>query len=172
MTIAYECEDMRQKLNIEIVKEDRETGAKLAGAEFTLTDFWGRKVAAAVTDKNGVARFYDLAEGTYRAYESKAPDGYRVNTGFRPTFKLAYDADGAETLTWMEACADEKIPPTPATPAPKQTVRAPKTGDDSKPFLWLAICAAAAIAAAVSLIAMRKKKETDAYDEADEADGE
>jgi hypothetical protein len=156
VTLTAECENIRQKLNIEVIKEDAQTGERLEGGEFTLYDFWGKTIAVAITDKDGIARFSDLSEGTVRIKETKAPAGYQINTDFHPTVKLAYDADGAEVLTWKDVCKETKVPPTPTTPTP--AIRhLPKTGDNSHMILWLVIAGASA-AVLIGLGAVRRHR--------------
>lgn len=152
------CENTRQRLNIEIIKEDVETGKKLAGVEFALTGEDGKLIRKAVSDKTGLAVFYDLPAGRYTVRETKAPEGYALGTAFGPVFDLAYDASGAEVMTWKSVCGDSKIQLTSEpTPAPKNS-SAPKTGDKSSPLIWLLIAAAAMSATLAAVSRLRGKK--------------
>lgn len=59
-----------------VMKED-EDGKPLAGAEFTLYDFAGKKIASAVSGSNGLVEFTGLAAySNFTIRETKAPDGY------------------------------------------------------------------------------------------------
>lgn len=63
---------------IQITKEDADTGALLAGAEFTVEKN-GSIIGTYVTDVSGLATTEELEPGTYTVYESKAPNGYTLN---------------------------------------------------------------------------------------------
>ncbi|MBF2604549.1 LPXTG cell wall anchor domain-containing protein [Listeria seeligeri] len=64
-----------KKGQLEITKVDKKTGAKLAGAEFTLTDNAGQKQVS-VTSKEGLASFEIKANKVYSLTETKNPEGY------------------------------------------------------------------------------------------------
>ncbi|MHC5253137.1 MSCRAMM family protein [Listeria kieliensis] len=64
-----------QKGKLQIIKVDKETGKKLAGAEFTFTSDQGEKQVA-VTDENGFAEFHMKKLATYTIKETKNPKGY------------------------------------------------------------------------------------------------
>jgi uncharacterized surface anchored protein len=145
VVFSESAEDVKQKLNIEITKEDSATRAKLSGAEFTLYDSAGMAISTAISDGGGIARFKNLSEGTYSARETKAPQGYSINTEFQATFKLAYDQNASETLTWKAVCGDSKAP---STPALKNAGNVPKTGDGFSPLpLILALLLSASLIA-------------------------
>lgn len=97
-----------ENLTITGLKLDGESGKaaakgknSLAGAEITLVNeskndiYYGKKrvkpgevVATAVTDESGRYTFAGLPSGTYRLHESKAPEGYALNTDWRPVVRL------------------------------------------------------------------------------------
>ncbi|MBC1831862.1 LPXTG cell wall anchor domain-containing protein [Listeria seeligeri] len=60
---------------LKVTKVDKKTGAKLAGAEFTLTDNAGQKQVS-VTSKEGLASFEIKANKVYSLTETKNPKGY------------------------------------------------------------------------------------------------
>ncbi|HHW4424965.1 TPA: SpaA isopeptide-forming pilin-related protein [Listeria monocytogenes] len=64
-----------KKGQLEITKVDKNTRAKLAGAEFTLTDNNGVKQVA-VTSNEGLANFELKANKVYSLTETKTPAGY------------------------------------------------------------------------------------------------
>lgn len=63
---------------IKVVKKDKRTGEKLAGAEFTVYDEKGNEIKTGETDKDGEVVFDKLNPGTYTVEETKAPDGYKL----------------------------------------------------------------------------------------------
>lgn len=65
---------------IEITKTDSTTGAKLSGAEYDIIDSAGRVAAHVVTRSDGVAITANLPRGDYRIVETRAPDGYILET--------------------------------------------------------------------------------------------
>src|SRR5699024_239561 len=65
---------------IQIIKEDSETGALLAGAEFTIYNDRGEEVGTYETNVDGVATSKELDAGTYTVSETKAPEGYALNS--------------------------------------------------------------------------------------------
>lgn len=84
----------RQKVAIEVMKKDKDTGTALAGAEFTLyaaEDIYsyddellvhaGEKIEAAVSGEDGKASFVaDMPLTKYEIRETKAPIGYASTT--------------------------------------------------------------------------------------------
>lgn len=65
------------KGSVSLVKEDSETKATLAGAEFELQDKAGNTLRSnLITDNAGKLNITDLALGDYRLVETKAPVGY------------------------------------------------------------------------------------------------
>jgi len=64
---------------VTITKTD-EAGKPLAGAEFTLYNSKGEAIAKAISNNQGAAAFDNLPEGAYTARETKAPEGYEINT--------------------------------------------------------------------------------------------
>lgn len=67
--------------DIKITKQDSTNASiLLPGAEFTLYTKNGIRVKTAVSDENGSVKFTDVAYGEYDIKETKAPDGYNINT--------------------------------------------------------------------------------------------
>lgn len=109
--------------DIELAKRDWETGegealggATLKGAEFEIinasnnavvyngeTYEVGEVVTTITTDETGYVKAEDLAYGTYLIRESKAPEGYVVNTQW---FALVTIRDEGEVISGTEACPD------------------------------------------------------------------
>ncbi|APX73289.1 SpaA isopeptide-forming pilin-related protein [Companilactobacillus allii] len=72
--------------SILIQKLDLETGHKLNGAEFEITQTSGNEVGKTWTttaDDNGLYHVSDLPYGTYTIQETKAPDGYILDSSIR-----------------------------------------------------------------------------------------
>ena len=84
-------ENVPKMASFTIVKTDKkDPNKKLAGARFKLLD--GPEV---VTDANGEAVFNNIRPGTYTIFETKAPNGYKVNQEY-PTINI--DKDGKISL--------------------------------------------------------------------------
>ncbi|WP_206913072.1 hypothetical protein IGL98_000753 [Enterococcus sp. DIV0840] len=65
--------------NLEVVKKD-EAGAILAGAEFDVYNAADELVGKITTDANGIGQLNDLPYGIYKLIETKAPEGYELDT--------------------------------------------------------------------------------------------
>ncbi|GFZ29882.1 membrane protein [Clostridium zeae] len=79
---VYEVEaiiDSKIKADITIKKVD-ESGNPLLGAEFTLYDSEGKVVNSAVSGNDGTLIFKAVVYGNYTIKETKAPNGYSVNS--------------------------------------------------------------------------------------------
>ncbi|WP_258958637.1 SpaA isopeptide-forming pilin-related protein, partial [Bacillus wiedmannii] len=74
LTVENELVDVG---NVEITKVDKETKDALADAVFEIEDAAGQVVAKITTDKKGHAQVTNLAVGTYKLVEVKAPKGYK-----------------------------------------------------------------------------------------------
>src|SRR5699024_822696 len=65
--------------NIEVLKVDDEENV-LEGAEFTLYEEDGTAVETKSTDEDGMITFESLEAGNYYVQETKAPEGYELDT--------------------------------------------------------------------------------------------
>lgn len=73
--VTGDTEIMNEDTFVEIVKEN-EKGDKLEGAEFELSEYNGKFLAKAKTDKDGKITVRRLPAGKYILKETKAPNGY------------------------------------------------------------------------------------------------
>lgn len=99
--LAYLEDDVQEYTFPVQIKKTNEEQAPLEGAEFTLTRTdagtkTGTNTYTIATDKNGIAQFDRLDEGTYSVRETKAPAGYAVNPDtFTVKITPEYNADGS-----------------------------------------------------------------------------
>ncbi|NVQ51297.1 collagen binding domain-containing protein [Listeria monocytogenes] len=67
--------------SVKIIKQDSENGVRLAGAEFSLIAENGETLQTNLkTDEAGELEVNNLAPGNYRIQETKAPDGYQLES--------------------------------------------------------------------------------------------
>ncbi|HCC34800.1 MAG TPA: hypothetical protein DEQ02_03880 [Ruminococcaceae bacterium] len=129
--------------NVKLIKTDKATGAKLAGAVFELYDPDGNLLGIYTTDQNGEIFIPDLPYGFgYKLTETKAPEGYKLG-------KVKFSFDITENGATIElAATNEKIPPSGN----------PKTGDDSNIWLWVAVAGVSVAAlTGLGIYGMRRK---------------
>ena len=67
------------KPDLLIVKQDANTGERLAGASFTVKKADSNTLTTVTTDENGQALLTDMDTGAYVIYETVAPNGYLLN---------------------------------------------------------------------------------------------
>ncbi|MHC5227714.1 SpaA isopeptide-forming pilin-related protein [Enterococcus sp. LJL99] len=65
---------------VQVVKYDSKTNARLAGAQFTIYNSRNQAVQVIQTNTNGIAETRTLANGNYSIRETKAPDGYQLDS--------------------------------------------------------------------------------------------
>ncbi|MHC5408508.1 SpaA isopeptide-forming pilin-related protein [Listeria seeligeri] len=76
--------------SVVLTKTDSETKATLADATFKLVDADNNVTDNLTTDENGKIEVTDLAPGDYQLIETKAPDGYELDTA-PVEVKIAFD---------------------------------------------------------------------------------
>lgn len=64
--------------SLKIVKQDGDSLAKLAGAQFELRDLDDNVIVSETTNSNGEIEWTGLDYGQYTLHEIKAPEGYRI----------------------------------------------------------------------------------------------
>ena len=135
--------------DVDIYKVDATNEAtKLDGATFTLT--MGNKTYTATTANGGKASFTGLKKGTYTLAETKAPDGYNLNT---TQYTVTIGADGAVTSAQYDAnLKGVKIGDTP--------VVMPATGGPGTMMFTIIGASLIACAGILFIVIMRKKKST------------
>ena len=86
ITNAFEVADTSTNLkikannaSIEVVKKDADTSAAIPGTEFSLYNAEGENIESTKTDDNGIAKFSNLYQGTYKIKEIKASNNYILN---------------------------------------------------------------------------------------------
>ncbi|EGT3617334.1 hypothetical protein FHH43_14070, partial [Clostridium perfringens] len=68
------------KGGIKITKVDSQNNSPLEGAEFTVKNSDGKVVSTGITNKDGIVEFNDLPYGSYTYEETKAPEGYILDS--------------------------------------------------------------------------------------------
>ena len=135
---------------LELTKTDVADGKPLPNAGFRIKDEDGNIVATGVTDENGIATF-TLRYGKYTYQEYNAPEGYEIDES---EYAFEIKEDGQIVKATM---TNEKIP--------EELITTPKTGDDSRPGLWIGLSAlsgAGVVAFGIlTAVKMRKRKEED-----------
>lgn len=106
----YETTDTQTTLSITVpditvVKEDRDTGEVLAGAEYDIIDVETEEVVLHVgpTDENGEITFTGLTAGTYKLVETVAPEGYNLD---EEEHEFTVEVDGSDISI---SCKDKII---------------------------------------------------------------
>ena len=135
--------------NAKLIKTDKATGAKLAGAVFELYGPDGELLGVYTTDENGEIFTENLAYGSgYKWVETEAPTGYKLD-------KTEISFDITENGATVELSAvNEKIPEKPGDN--------PKTGDNSNPALWFTLLGISAGALILTFILQRRNKKSGA----------
>ncbi len=132
---------------LELTKTDVADGKPLPNAGFRIKDEDGNIVATGVTDKNGIAIF-TLRYGKYTYQEYNAPEGYEIDES---EYAFEIKEDGQIVKATM---TNEKIP--------EELITTPKTGDDSRPGLWIGLSALSGAGVAafgiLTAVKIRKKK--------------
>lgn len=127
---------------LELTKKDISDGKLLPNAGFRIKDEDGNIVVTGVTDKNGIAKF-TLRYGKYTYQEYNAPEGYEID---EKEYAFEIKVDGQIIKATM---TNAKIP--------EKVITTPKTGDDSRPGLWIALSAlSGAGVAGFGILAARK----------------
>jgi LPXTG-motif cell wall-anchored protein len=99
--------------NLDVVKTDADSGAKLPGATFALYDSTGTKLLRTLaTDSNGEADFNNFKYGTYILKETKAPEGYVINPAYAGNGKavqIGASSSGGQTPVNTVTVTDQKF---------------------------------------------------------------
>lgn len=101
--------------NLQVTKTDEETGAKLAGAEFTLLDSKGAEVGTIITMADGTGKLGTMVPaGQYTLVETVAPGGYILPTGAgaRTSVTIAENEPAGKTINVDVTNEKQPEPPT------------------------------------------------------------
>ncbi|CBY76119.1 TPA: SpaA isopeptide-forming pilin-related protein [Listeria monocytogenes] len=134
---------------LEVTKVDKKTGAKLAGAEFTLTDDAGQKQVS-TTSKEGLASFKLKANKIYSLTETKNPKGY---SGQYKQEGITLSNDGQVIKVKAENMKHVVVNHTKTV---EKTGTLVKTGDSMN--IWCVVAGFALIAIGVFLFARNRKR--------------
>ncbi|EAF3881143.1 TPA_asm: LPXTG cell wall anchor domain-containing protein [Listeria monocytogenes] len=133
---------------LEVTKVDKKTGAKLAGAEFTLTDDAGQKQVS-TTSKEGLASFKLKANKIYSLTETKNPKGY---SGQYKQEGIMLSNDGQVIKVKAENMKHVVVNHTKTV---EKTGTLVKTGDSMN--IWCVVAGFALLAVGVFLFARNRK---------------
>lgn len=133
---------------LKVTKVDKKTGAKLAGAEFTLTDNAGQKQVS-VTSKEGLANFEIKANKIYSLTETKNPKGY---SGQYKQEGITLANDGQVIKVKAENMKHVVVNHTKTV---EKTGTLVKTGDSIN--IWFVVAGFALLAGGVFLFARNRK---------------
>ncbi len=144
----------------------------LSGAEFTLYDSKGNIVSKVVSGADGQVVFSDLKPGSYQVQETKAPQGYALDTK-----KLDIKLDKKETLKLdfrnrrIEDLQDEEVPfgwvddnktddnnDKSNNPQNDKKGKLPQAGEMMDTYMMLLLGAVLVITGTTQLIISRKRK--------------
>lgn len=93
--------NVKQKIQLNVIKEDAESKVALTGAEFELHYLDGaedRTIGIYKTDDKGCFTVSELELGKYYLLETKAPDGYRLSSE-KIYFEGTWDENGQAVIT-------------------------------------------------------------------------
>lgn len=168
---SVKMEDAQAVGKVILNKTDKETQKPMKGVEFTLYDSKGKELETLVTDSAGHAesKEYPIAvfkDGKYEKAlvytlkETKTLEGYQLDkTEHEITFD--YVDDKTPVVEYQMELTNEKLPEeepqNPGTPGqPSTSVNAPKTGDDTN--IWLFVAAMVVSAGGVGYLTWKKKR--------------
>ena len=110
---------------VSLYKVDAQTGAYLAGAQFALYQADGTYIGTYTTDRNGYLNAQNLSYGDYYFTETKAPEGYILDSSYvRFTLDKAHSAGNA--YPWNIKVSNTK------SGFSSVTAGGTKTGEDGK----------------------------------------
>jgi uncharacterized surface anchored protein len=125
----------------------------LPGGEFVITDRNGKQVGHGVTDSAGKLAIVGLTDGAYTIKQTKAPAGYLLNN---TAYTVTIGSNG--TGDFLVKVPNDKDPNAPAAGGDAaKTGSGAQTGRDGLP-IWLLAVAGIAIAGAVLLVVVYRKK--------------
>lgn len=168
---SVKMEDAQAVGKVILNKTDKDTKKPMKGVEFTLYDSKGKELETLVTDSAGHAesKEYPIAifkDGKYEKAlvytlkETKTLEGYQLDkTEHEITFD--YVDDKTPVVEYQMELTNEKLPEeepqNPGTPGqPSTSVHAPKTGDDTN--IWLFVAVMVASAGGVGYLTWKKKR--------------
>ncbi|MBC1506319.1 LPXTG cell wall anchor domain-containing protein [Listeria sp. FSL L7-1509] len=140
-----------KKGKLEITKVDKKSGAKLAGAEFTLTDNEGQKQVA-VTSKEGLASFEIKANKVYSLTETKNPKNY---TGSFKQEGITLKQDGQVIKIKAENTKNIVVTHTKTVKKVEKAGTLVKTGDSMN--IWWVVAGLVLISGGIFLLARNRK---------------
>ncbi|WP_281246847.1 MSCRAMM family protein, partial [Enterococcus silesiacus] len=107
---------------IQVIKYDERTNARLSGAQFTIYDGYNRAVQVIQTNYNGIAETRSLPIGRYSIRETRAPNGYQLETSAM-YFSISFSGQ----FVCLTKC-NTQLPPTVS----KGTLKVIKTNENNQ----------------------------------------